>query len=97
MKHSLVIQSFRTFNELGYYSGNLIAKMKFSHQALEHMVKASTDPSSARKSSRNAKFFMLLSQAKRTACLFIDLPLYLFLSTQREKGHTMFVVAKKTI
>lgn len=97
MKHNLVLQSFRTFNELGYYSGNLIAKMKFSHQALEHMVKASTNSSSSQKSSRNAKLFMFLSQAKKTACWFIDLPLYLFLNTQRGKGHTMFVVAKKTL
>ncbi|MBI5045167.1 MAG: class I SAM-dependent methyltransferase [Candidatus Levybacteria bacterium] len=96
-KHNFTLKTFKTFNELGYYSGNFIAKMNISHNALEHMVKASTDISSPQKSSRNAQLFMLFSKVKKTACWFLDLPLYLFLNMQKEKGHTMFVVAKKIV
>ena len=70
------LRSFKTFNELGYYSGNLIAKLKFSHQALEKFVEASSDQQSQVKAERSAQLFKFLAKAKKSACTLIDLPLY---------------------
>lgn len=94
-KYNLAIKYFNTFNELGYYSGNLIAKMKFSHQALEHMVQASSSIQSTTTASLNTWLFKSLSKTKKAICWVIDIPVYLILSTRPDKGHTMFLVAEK--
>ena len=93
-KYKLQLQIFQTFNELGYYSGNFLAKMKFSQKALEHMVSTSGSIKVGT-AKPNVLLFRLLAKTKKTICTIIDIPIYLILLPQKNRGHTMFLVARK--
>ncbi len=91
-KFGLPIQWLKTYNELGYYSSNLIHKIRFCRQTVESIV--------AGKNSQDLDDFAkakltVLKTMKLCLCKVIDFPLFLALIILRRQGHTIIAVAKK--
>lgn len=93
--NGLLIDSYKTFNELGYYSGNFLAKLSFSQMLLKNMVHASKG--TTKNAMGNKKTFHLLSMIKNVLSKILDIPIYTSLLLFPAKGHTMFVVIRKNL
>lgn len=93
-KYGFVIEYFRTYNELGYYSSNFLAKLKTSRFLVKKMVISS---SKARQKGSGLRLFGLLARVKRFLCILIDIPFWLYLVSKKDRGHTIFIIVRKAV
>jgi len=88
----LNIQLLKFYNELGYYSNNLIHKMSFSRGLIQSIA---TNRNNKNFENRIKLKLKILAELKSFICKIIDIPLFLFLLTKKERGHTIIIIAKK--
>lgn len=94
-KNGLQLQKYHTFNELGYYSGNYIAKLSFSQQMLESITDSSAKETDNPGKNTSTNLFKFLAKSKHAICYVLDIPVLVLLFPFKHKGHTMFLVANK--
>lgn len=91
-KFGFDVQLLEFYNELGYYSNNLIHKTRFSRSFIKSITTSGNNKSTKNSIGLKLKILMRL---KSFICKIIDMPLFLFLLTKKELGHTMVIIAKK--
>ncbi|MFH1781057.1 MAG: class I SAM-dependent methyltransferase, partial [Patescibacteria group bacterium] len=92
-KFGFDVQLLEFYNELGYYSNNLIHKTRFSRSFVQSIM---TSGSNKKTENFIRLKLRVLIQLKSFICKIIDIPLFLFLLIKKEWGHTMIIIARKT-
>lgn len=83
------VKQWLSYNELGYYTNNIIHNMSFSKKVLSKVI-SNTEPIKSKQTKLH-----IISTIKKYICILLDIPIYLWLLPQKARGHTMVILAQK--
>ena len=89
-KYGFFMKEWVSYSELGYYSNNIIHNINATQTVLQDII---SQPDTSVQAKQN--ILQIIVSVKKIICKMIDIPLYVFLLTQKKRGHTMVFIAQK--